>query len=218
MTKGQYDNRSDGRGCTRGQEFLSDLGRAESGWPACSTRWSVDERGRPRPFPARPGRPQGWCSLTGGAWARPAWWAGTSPGPMATGWPRVGCLHCVAPCRGGTGTRPAGSAPSATAGTSCCPLTLPGCGSLSTSPGDDQGHGAPERPPAPGAPGGYLPFSYEVTDFLVEGHNLLAVLVDASFTINVRPTCPPGPNVEHRLLRTGGIYREVCLRPCPRSS
>ena len=64
--------------------------------------------------------------------------------------------------------------------------------------------------------GGYLPFSYEVTDFLVEGHNLLAVLVDASFDINVPPNVPaPGTNVDIDYFEPGGIYREVCLRAVP---
>ena len=64
--------------------------------------------------------------------------------------------------------------------------------------------------------GGYLPFSYEVTDLVTEGHNLLAVLVDASFDINVPPNVPaPGTNVDIDYFEPGGIYREVCLRAVP---
>ena len=67
--------------------------------------------------------------------------------------------------------------------------------------------------------GGYLPFSYEVTDFLVEGHNLLAVLVDASFDINVPPNVPaPGTNVDIDYFEPGGIYQRSACGPCPRSS
>ena len=38
--------------------------------------------------------------------------------------------------------------------------------------------------------GGYLPFRYEITDVAVNGENLLAVLLDASFDLNCRRTSP----------------------------
>jgi beta-galactosidase len=64
--------------------------------------------------------------------------------------------------------------------------------------------------------GGYLPFSYEVTDLLAQGENLLAVLLDASFDINVPPNVPaPGTNLDIDYFEPGGIYREVCLRAVP---
>ena len=64
--------------------------------------------------------------------------------------------------------------------------------------------------------GGYLPFSYEVTDVVSEGDNLLAVLLDASFDLNVPPNVPaPGTNTDIDYFEPGGIYREVSLRAVP---
>lgn len=64
--------------------------------------------------------------------------------------------------------------------------------------------------------GGYLPFSYEVTDLLAEGENLLAVLLDARSDINVPPNVPaPATNRAIDYWQPGGIYREVSLRAVP---
>jgi beta-galactosidase/beta-glucuronidase len=54
--------------------------------------------------------------------------------------------------------------------------------------------------------GGYTPFSFDVTPFLVAGENVLAVLVDS----RERPDIPPfGHVIDY--LTYGGIYREVWL-------
>jgi beta-galactosidase len=64
--------------------------------------------------------------------------------------------------------------------------------------------------------GGYLPFSYEVTDVLVDGENLLSVLVDSSFDLNVPPNVPsPGSSVDIDFWEPGGLYRDVSLRAVP---
>ena len=64
--------------------------------------------------------------------------------------------------------------------------------------------------------GGYLPFSYEVTDYLAEGENVLAILLDARFDINVPPNLPaPGTHDDIDYFEPGGIYREVSLRAVP---
>ena len=50
--------------------------------------------------------------------------------------------------------------------------------------------------------GGYLPFSYEVTDVLAaSGDNLLAVALDSRFTINVPPNAPASPVASYRRRR-----------------
>jgi beta-galactosidase len=64
--------------------------------------------------------------------------------------------------------------------------------------------------------GGYLPFRYEITDMAVNGENLLAVLLDASFDLNVPPNVPsPGTNLDIDFWEPGGIYRDVCVRAVP---
>ena len=55
--------------------------------------------------------------------------------------------------------------------------------------------------------GGYTPFSFDVTDYLVDSENLLTVYVDST----ENPSVPPfGGLVDY--LTFGGIYREVFLR------
>ncbi len=55
--------------------------------------------------------------------------------------------------------------------------------------------------------GGYTPFSYDLTDYLREGENVLQVRLDST----ERPDIPPyGGVVDY--LTFGGIYREVWLR------
>lgn len=62
--------------------------------------------------------------------------------------------------------------------------------------------------------GGYVPFSFEITDHVKEGgQNLLEVSVDSS----ERPDIPPFGNVVD-YLTFGGIYREVQLRYVPKVS
>lgn len=55
--------------------------------------------------------------------------------------------------------------------------------------------------------GGYVPFSFELTDHLTEGENLLAVKVDARERADIPPF---GGNLDY--LTFGGIYRDVRLR------
>jgi len=58
--------------------------------------------------------------------------------------------------------------------------------------------------------GGYTPFSYDITDYLQDGENLLTVQVDST----ERPDIPPyGYVVDY--LTFGGIYRDVWLRMVP---
>ncbi len=55
--------------------------------------------------------------------------------------------------------------------------------------------------------GGFVPFSFDITDHLTDSENLLTVKVDSS----ERPDIPPNGNrVDY--LTFGGIYREVALR------
>jgi beta-galactosidase len=63
--------------------------------------------------------------------------------------------------------------------------------------------------------GGYLPFEYEVTDWLTEGDNVLAVAVDSRWS-NVPPEgAPVGPKrIDY--LEAGGIYRSARLVAVPR--
>jgi beta-galactosidase len=62
--------------------------------------------------------------------------------------------------------------------------------------------------------GGYLPFNYEITDFVKDGENVLAVAVDSRWS-NVPPQgSPKGPQrVDY--LEPGGIHRPVRLRAVP---
>jgi beta-galactosidase len=62
--------------------------------------------------------------------------------------------------------------------------------------------------------GGYLPFHYEITDFVKDGQNVLALALDSRWS-NVPPQgSPKGPQrVDY--LEPGGIHRPVRLRAVP---
>ena len=62
--------------------------------------------------------------------------------------------------------------------------------------------------------GGYLPFSAELTGHVVDGENVLAVIVDARW-LNVPPNNPDGGASSVDYLQPGGIYRDVTLRVVP---
>lgn len=62
--------------------------------------------------------------------------------------------------------------------------------------------------------GGYLPFSYELTDNLRPQDNVLAVTVDATWQ-NVPPDGKPGGAAGVDYFEPGGIYRDVALRFVP---
>lgn len=62
--------------------------------------------------------------------------------------------------------------------------------------------------------GGYLPFSYEITDHLVAGENVLAVVVDGRF-LDVPPNGNPRGAGSVDYFQPAGIYREVNLRVVP---
>ncbi len=62
--------------------------------------------------------------------------------------------------------------------------------------------------------GGYLPFSYEVTNYLTQKDNLLAVEVDATWQ-NVPPEGSPNGAVSIDYFEPGGICRGVRLRMVP---
>jgi beta-galactosidase len=64
--------------------------------------------------------------------------------------------------------------------------------------------------------GGYLPFSFEVTDAVKASGNLLAVLVDSRFNLNVPPNIPiPVKSEAVDYWQPGGIYGTVNLRVVP---
>ncbi len=63
--------------------------------------------------------------------------------------------------------------------------------------------------------GGYLPFRYEVTDWLTEGDNVLAVAVDSRWS-NVPPEGAAIGAKRIDYLEPGGIYRPVRLEFVPR--
>jgi beta-galactosidase len=66
--------------------------------------------------------------------------------------------------------------------------------------------------------GGYLPFSFELTDGLHDGDNVLSVLLDSRPHINVPPNLPnPAPSSSIDFWQPGGITREAALRVVPRS-
>ncbi len=62
--------------------------------------------------------------------------------------------------------------------------------------------------------GGYLPWSAELTGYLVPGDNVLAVVVDARW-LPVPPGGAPGGAAAVDYLQPGGIYRDVRLRVVP---
>jgi beta-galactosidase len=69
----------------------------------------------------------------------------------------------------------------------------------------------------PGHLGGYLPFSREVTGLLRPAGNVLAVVLDSSFNLNVPPSRPaPYPAKSVDYWQPGGLYRRVRLRTVPR--
>jgi beta-galactosidase len=65
--------------------------------------------------------------------------------------------------------------------------------------------------------GGYLPFSFELTaGLLASGANILTVIVDSRFTINVPPNLPdPAHSSAIDFWQPGGIHRDVWLRTEP---
>ncbi len=63
--------------------------------------------------------------------------------------------------------------------------------------------------------GGYLPFSYEITDYLVEGENILAVELDSRFDVNVPPNRPEDESNVVDFWQPGGLYRTANLRIVP---
>lgn len=81
-------------------------------------------------------------------------------------------------------------------------------GALTTARPTFNGHALPEHR------GGYLPFSYELTDHLATRDNLLAVDLDATWQ-NVPPDGSPdgAPAVDY--FEPGGLYRDVTLRMVP---
>lgn len=61
--------------------------------------------------------------------------------------------------------------------------------------------------------GGYLPFSFEITDLVKPAGNVLAVLLDARFNLNVPPNLPPPAQSEDvDYWQPGGIHGTVTLR------
>ncbi len=62
--------------------------------------------------------------------------------------------------------------------------------------------------------GGYLPWSVELTDLLVAGDNVLAVVVDATWQ-DVPPDGNANGAASVDYLQPGGIYRDVVLRVVP---
>lgn len=64
--------------------------------------------------------------------------------------------------------------------------------------------------------GGYLPFSYEITDEVSKRNNLLAVVLDSRFNLNVPPNrVAPAPTTSVDFWQPGGMYRPVSLRGVP---
>lgn len=70
--------------------------------------------------------------------------------------------------------------------------------------------------PLPPHLGGYLPFCYEITDYLTGGENVLAVAVDSRWT-NVPPEGAPVGAKRIDYLEPGGIYRSVRLELVPQA-
>jgi beta-galactosidase len=68
----------------------------------------------------------------------------------------------------------------------------------------------------PSHSGGYLPFSYEITDYVNKTDNILAVVVDSRWSYVNPEGSPHGPqSVDY--LEPGGINRDVALRTVPSS-
>lgn len=62
--------------------------------------------------------------------------------------------------------------------------------------------------------GGYLPFSYEITDLVTDAGNLVAVVIDGSW-LPVPPDGDPRGPVAVDYLQPPGIYRDVALHAVP---
>ena len=66
--------------------------------------------------------------------------------------------------------------------------------------------------------GGYLPFSREVTGLLRPAGNVLAVVLDSRFNLNVPPSRPaPYPPDSVDYWQPGGLYRRVWLHTVPQN-
>lgn len=67
--------------------------------------------------------------------------------------------------------------------------------------------------------GGYLPFSFEITDALRLGpHNSVAVILDSRFNLNLPPNAPDSvPSSSIDFHQPGGMIRDVWLRTVPTS-
>jgi beta-galactosidase len=64
--------------------------------------------------------------------------------------------------------------------------------------------------------GGYLPFTVELTDYLTDGDNVLAITLDSRFNLDVPPDRPaPSNSRSIDFWEPGGIYRDVRLRVVP---
>ena len=68
--------------------------------------------------------------------------------------------------------------------------------------------------PLPQHVGGYLPARYEITDWLTDGNNVLAVEVDSRWS-NVPPDGNPKGTKSVDYLEPGGIFRPVYLQAVP---
>jgi beta-galactosidase len=62
--------------------------------------------------------------------------------------------------------------------------------------------------------GGYLPWTTELTSYLTDGDNVLAVIVDARW-LDVPPDAEPAGPPSMDYLQPGGIYRDVTLHVVP---
>lgn len=63
--------------------------------------------------------------------------------------------------------------------------------------------------------GGYLPFEYEITDYLRERDNRLDVVLDGRFGYDVPPDRPGEPSNSVDFWQLAGLYRGVTLRVVP---
>lgn len=62
---------------------------------------------------------------------------------------------------------------------------------------------------------GYLPFSFEITDYLKEGENKLAVKLDSGWDVNTPPNRPGRNTTEIDFWQPGGLYRDAHIRIVP---
>lgn len=63
--------------------------------------------------------------------------------------------------------------------------------------------------------GGYLPFSFELTDYIKNGANVIAVELDSRFDINIPPNRPGQKTTSIDFWQPGGLYRTADLRVVP---